>query len=1017
MARLDAKLFGIPKVTADGRTLSLPYKKADALLYYLVLKRRAARSELIGLLWPDSSSQSALKNLRHAIYSIRKELGWDPFSGGQRTVLELAPEVEVWCDVSEFLATGEPSLYSGELLQGFVVPKAEAFESWLMGERASLQAWYLRVLLEAGQECYSQGELERAEQLCLAYLETDPVEENAVMLLMRICCAQQQFRRAIALYQDLCQQLSSEFGIAPLKETTALYYEIADQWNDRASQMDEREEEPLMGKEQALRALLALCGMTAGVHQEPCLLLEGEAGIGKTYLLDYLLGKYDLSDWLVCRGFCYQTEKSGSLTVWNSILMALVTELELRHIPIPEQYAQTAAALFPGLTGQQEPQLTGADCGFPLQSDYYASLRSLLTIFSVVARRVPVLLIFEDIHWMDRGSAELLSLFLRRLSKQDVAVICTARDILPAHMEQFVDDGLRDKVLRRQALRRFTLKETERFLYQCVDRELHAELVELAYRNTGGNALLLAQLADALKEKEELSDLPQIPEDIIAYRLASLSQDERRVLELVSVFISWAPFQALSAILQKETLELTYLCHQLTQKKLLAEGVKGERLEYCFAHERIKSAVLQQQSESGRRLLHLRAAKYWEERLEAGQAAPYDQLIHHYTAGGDRFRSFRYQVLSLNAYAGLCYELLPTLTADPRTGLGGADGLVDYFQTMEAELEELRRFAPDSRELDRLELILLHIQSRCYIHDGRYEKGLAVLRRLLDCCGQMKDRNMEIQGRLQLVYYGIQTGNRQVMDEHLTILRGLLKGMEHSADYGIYLRLSGLLELMRGRYPAARIILERSIETFQGLDSNMDGRYAINIAGVYNYIAETYRLEGDYDQAFSNYDQAIAYNRNRGCYPGAALFYTNYGVAAYQSGNIQEAKRLFRYAISIYEESHEYSEYPIALSYTALFDSQEGNLDQAAERISSALKLCDTIGSPWWKGVAIYITWKIRNLMKEKRWSCPRLEALWPDSETEHCTWGLSYLRRLQPRIETRELEQALQRAAEEETP
>ena len=70
MARLDAKLFGIPKVTADGRTLSLPYKKADALLYYLVLKRRAARSELIGLLWPDSSSQSALKNLRHAIYSI-----------------------------------------------------------------------------------------------------------------------------------------------------------------------------------------------------------------------------------------------------------------------------------------------------------------------------------------------------------------------------------------------------------------------------------------------------------------------------------------------------------------------------------------------------------------------------------------------------------------------------------------------------------------------------------------------------------------------------------------------------------------------------------------------------------------------------------------------------------------------------------------------------------------------------------------------------------------------------------
>lgn len=1008
MAGLNAKLFGTPQVTNNGKALNLPYKKAEALLYYLILKRRAARSELIGLLWPDTSSQAALKNLRHAIYSIRKELGWDPFSGGQRNVLEISSEVELWCDVSEFLSTGDPALYSGELLQGFSLPKAEAFESWLMGERASLQTCYLRVLLDAGQECYYQGDLDRAEQLCLAYLETDPVEENAVMLLMRVCCAQQQFRRAITLYQDLYQHLSSEFGISPLKETTALYYKIAGQWNNCASQAEDPEVDLLVGKERALRELLSLCGMSARTCQTPCLLLEGEAGIGKTYLLDHFLDKYDLSDRLVCRGFCYQTEMGGSLAVWNSIIMVLVTELELRHIPIPANYAQTAAALFPGLTSRQETKLTDSDCDFPLQSDYYTALRSVLTIFSMVARRLPILLIFEDIHWMDHSSMELLSLFLRRLSKQDIAVICTARDILPAHMERFVEEGQRDKVLRRHSLRRFTLKETEHFLAQCVDRELQTELVERAYQNTGGNALLLAQLADALKEQGELSDLPHIPEDIIAYRLSSLSQDERRVLELISVFISWTPFQALSAILQKETLELTYLCHQLTQKKLLLEAVRGDSLEYIFTHERIKNSVSQQQSESGRRLLHLRAAKYWETRLEAEQTVPYDQLIHHYTAGGDRFLSFRYRVLSLNAYAGLRYELLPTLTADPNTGLSSPDGLMDYFQTMESELAKLRRFSPEYKELDRLELILLHVQSRCYIHDGRYEKGLQVLNRLLDCCKQMGDRNMAIQGRLQLVYYGIQTGSSQVMDEHLTILRSLLEGMEDSADYGVYLRLSGLLELMRGRYSQARTILLQAIEVFQKLDPNMDGRYAINIAGVYNYIAETYRLEGNYDRAFSNYDQAIAYNRNRGYYPGAALFYTNYGVAAYQSGCPKEAKRLFLYAVEIYEESREYSEYPIALAYLALFDSQEGKLEQAAERLTKALELCDTIGSPRWKGVTIFITWKIRQLMKEKHLNCPTIENLWPDSEEAHCIWCLSYLHQLQPRKETREMEQAL---------
>ena len=188
----------------------------------------------------------------------------------------------------------------------------------------------------------------------------------------------------------------------------------------------------------------------------------------------------------------------------------------------------------------------------------------------------------------------------------------------------------------------------------------------------------------------------------------------------------------------------------------------------------------------------------------------------------------------------------------------------------------------------------------------------------------------------------------------------------------------------------------------------MDGRYAINIAGVYNYIAETYRLEGNYDLAFFNYDQAIAYNRSRGYYPGAALFYTNYGVAAYQSGQPREAKRLFRYAVEIYEESREYSEYPVALSYLALFDSEEGQLEQAAERLNRALELCDTIGSPRWKGITIYITWKIRQLLKARQWSCPALERLWPDSEKEHCTWCLTYLRRLQPRLETKEMEHDL---------
>ena len=48
MPVLTARLFGPPAVTIDGKSVALPYKKAEGLLYYLILRRKVSRSELVG---------------------------------------------------------------------------------------------------------------------------------------------------------------------------------------------------------------------------------------------------------------------------------------------------------------------------------------------------------------------------------------------------------------------------------------------------------------------------------------------------------------------------------------------------------------------------------------------------------------------------------------------------------------------------------------------------------------------------------------------------------------------------------------------------------------------------------------------------------------------------------------------------------------------------------------------------------------------------------------------------------
>lgn len=83
----------------------------------------------------------------------------------------------------------------------------------------------------------------------------------------------------------------------------------------------------------------------------------------------------------------------------------------------------------------------------------------------------------------------------------------------------------------------------------------------------------------------------------------------------------------------------------------------------------------------------------------------------------------------------------------------------------------------------------------------------------------------------------------------------------------------------------------------------------------------------------------------------------------------------------------------------------------------AVLELCDTIGSPWWKGITLYVSWKIRRLTAERECRRGELEELWPASEEEHCRRCLSCLRRLPPRLETAELESALPRSARPAAP
>lgn len=1014
MAVLKVKMFGAPSVEMDGRPAAFPYRKSEALFYYMVLKKRAARSELVGLLWATSDSATALKNLRHAVYTIRKELGSGIFVPGQRIMLELNPEVELHCDVLDFLERGSLESYGGDFLKGFSVRPAGLFEEWQIEQRNLLYTQYLKRLLAAEQEALQAGDLLQAEQYGLKYMALDPLEESAAVALMEVYSAQKKFRRAVGVYHTLCHNLSAELSVTPLKETTALYYQIVNEWNSSTDGLEERSGQLVVGKDEALHKLLAICSRSGEERGAPCALLEGEAGVGKTYLLDHILGQYDFSDRLVCRCCCYQTESGVSLAPWNSIMLALTSEIEARGIAIPENYLKTAATLFPCLSANMERNLTETDVGYAMRTGYPVARERALLILSAVAKKAPLLLVFEDIHWMDKNSADMLALFLRRLRDLNVTVICTSRDAYPSYIKDFLENAQRDNIIARYRIQCFSGEETGRFVRHYLGGAISEKLVEQMFQATGGNALLLVQLMNSMQETRNADGLPQDLGNVISYRLANLTQEEHRLLDVASVFTEWVELDLLAAVMGVDPLDLIYQCGRLKQKMLILDREQEGKLYYALAHEQIKAVLVQQQPEAVRRMLNLRVAQYMEARWKQRGERHYERLAHHFELGGDRFKAFQYRVLALNAYTDLYYTLLPTLE-DSNSTQSEEEGLPHYFQRLEGELASLRAAGADREQLNYLELILLYAKSCYCIYNGLYPAGLTTLRRLMSLCGMTGDRDMEVRAHLQYIYYGVQIHAADVMEHHLNAAFQLLKGREQSLEYGICLRLSGLLFTMSGEYDQARARFQYAIQSFQSLDSGSDGRYDINIAGVYNYIAETYRLERNFDEAFHYYDQAIIYNKSKGFYPGAAMFYTNYGMAAFQRGEHLAARDMFQSAMEIYHSSHEYNGRAIALSYLALYDAEDGIYDGLAGRFKEALGICDLIGSPWWKGITLYLLWRVRCILEKRGVQRPELSLLWPASHREHCQWALSYLDRLAPCLESEELRAEAARLEREE--
>lgn len=609
---LRARLLGSMDLRLGDEPLApLESARVESLLAHLLLHRGAPqlRQRLAFLLWPDSTEAQARTNLRKVLHNLRRTLpDADRFIDVGARTLQWRDDAPLWLDVEHFeraLAEGRleeaVETYGGDLLEG-------SYDEWLVEERERLAGLHLDALerlarRHAEQERWPDA-LRRAEQLVLH----DPLREESHRLLIGLCRAAGDRARALRAYHDCVTTLERELGIEPSAETRAMYGTLV----AAAPAGMETSTSPFVGRAAELARLTAVWQDAAGGRAR-LVLVSGEAGVGKTRLVDELRVRANAT---TVEGRAYPAEGSiayGVVTAWLRSRPVAARLSRLPHASLTE-----LARLLPELDADVAPPepLPEPDMRRRL---FAAVERSLL------AAGAPLLLLVDDAQWADGQSLRVIHYLLRARPSARLLVAATARreELESGHPLAALVQSLQGREQFTEiALDRLDREETGLLAERICGAPLGAGELEHLYGRSEGNPLFVVEALRA----EAPSAEPRV-QAVIAGRLSRLSAPARELAGLAATIGRAFTADVLAAAAGLDGHAFVAALDELWQRGIVrAHGPNA----YDFSHGRIREAAHEALGPARRREAHLAVAAALESSAGAAPAA----LALHYEGAG-----------------------------------------------------------------------------------------------------------------------------------------------------------------------------------------------------------------------------------------------------------------------------------------------------------------------------------------------------------------------------------------------
>ena len=380
---------------------------------------------------------------------------------------------------------------------------------------------------------------------------------------------------------------------------------------------------PFVGREDDLARLVAAYD-AASSGAPRIVLVAGEAGIGKTRLVAELGTAVDDRDGRVMIGGCLDLADGGvPLLPLAEALRGLARttpwpELEAMLGPVRPQLARLVPALGDVESGIEEPLAASR------------MEEGVLAILGRLAAERPTLLIFEDVHWIDRASRDLVTFLARNLAAEPMLLVLTARsEDLGTETDRWLAELTRQPRVERLDLGRLSRDSVRAQLASILGSDPDPHSVDRTWRRSDGNPYFVEELANAGDDHP-----PPTLAASVTGRLALLARPTREIVRIVAVGGRSIDEELLVAVADRTATDVRDALHEAVERRVLLIGDDGR---IGFRHALVREVAAEELLPGERRELHERLASVLSERTELAEPSPAGaaaELAFHWEGAG-----------------------------------------------------------------------------------------------------------------------------------------------------------------------------------------------------------------------------------------------------------------------------------------------------------------------------------------------------------------------------------------------